>query len=78
MARAEPTSELAMKTNVGNIDRTIRVIAGLAILSLFFILEGDMRWFALIGLVPLATATMRWCPAYTLIGVNTCPVDKRG
>jgi hypothetical protein len=78
MARAEPTSELAMKTNVGNIDRTIRVIAGLAILSLFFILEGDMRWFALVGLVPLATATMRWCPAYTLIGVNTCPVDKRG
>ena len=67
-----------MKTNVGNIDRTIRVIAGLAILSLFFILEGDMRWFALVGLVPLATATMRWCPAYTLIGVNTCPVDNRG
>lgn len=66
-----------MKTNVGNIDRTIRVIAGLAILSLFFIIEGDMRWFALVGLVPLATATMRWCPAYTLIGVNTCPVDKR-
>lgn len=67
-----------MKTNVGNIDRTIRVIAGLAILSLYFVLEGDMRWFALVGLVPLATATMRWCPAYTLIGVNTCPVDKRG
>lgn len=67
-----------MKTNVGSIDRTIRVIAGLAILSLWFFLDGDQRWFALIGVVPLATAALGWCPAYTLIGVSTCAAPKRG
>lgn len=65
-----------MKTNVGSIDRAIRVIAGLAILSLWFFLEGDARWFALVGLVPLATAATGWCPAYTLVGINTCPAPK--
>lgn len=67
-----------MKTNVGSIDRAIRVIAGLAILSLWFLLEGDARWFALIGFVPLATAATGWCPAYTLVGINTCPASKGG
>lgn len=66
-----------MKANVGSVDRVIRIVAGLAILSLFFVLDDNSRWFALIGLVPLATATLRWCPAYTLIGVNTCSLGKR-
>jgi hypothetical protein len=66
-----------MKANVGSVDRVIRIVAGLAILSLFFILDGNSRWFALIGLVPLATATLRWCPAYSLIGVDTCSLGKR-
>lgn len=67
-----------MKTNFGSIDRAIRVIAGLAILSLWFFLEGDACWFALVGLVPLATAATGWCPAYTLVGINTCPAPKDG
>lgn len=66
-----------MKANVGSVDRVIRIVAGFAILSLFFVLDGNARWFALIGLVPLATATLRWCPAYTLIGVDTCALGKR-
>jgi len=52
-----------MKTNVGSFDRTIRVIAGVAILSLWIFLDGDARWFALIGLVPLATAATGLEPA---------------
>lgn len=60
-----------MKINVGDVDRLIRIVAGLAILSLFFLAEGNLRWWGLVGLVPLATGLFRWCPAYTLLGIST-------
>jgi len=60
-----------MKANVGGIDRTVRIIAGLAILSLYFVLEGQTRWWALAGLVPLATGVIRWCPAYLPFGISS-------
>lgn len=66
-----------MKANVGNVDRVVRVVAGLALLSLVFVLEGGARWLGLIGLVPLGTAIMGYCPAYTLFGVSTCPAQSR-
>ncbi|MFO7483109.1 DUF2892 domain-containing protein [Oceanibaculum nanhaiense] len=65
-----------MTQNVGGIDRILRIVAGLAILSLLVLLDGNARWWGLIGLVPLGTALLRWCPAYTLIGVNTCPTKQ--
>lgn len=65
-----------MTQNVGGIDRTLRIVAGLAILSLLVWLDGNVRWWGLLGLVPLGTALLRWCPAYTLIGVNTCPAKQ--
>ncbi|MBC7137078.1 MAG: DUF2892 domain-containing protein, partial [Oceanibaculum nanhaiense] len=55
-----------MTQNVGGIDRILRIVAGLAILSLLVLLDGNARWWGLIGLVPLGTALLRWCPAYTL------------
>jgi Protein of unknown function (DUF2892) len=61
-----------MNRNIGSIDRLIRVVAGLALLSLLFVLEGNIRWIGLVGLVPLLTAIMGWCPAYTLFRVDTC------
>ncbi|MGQ0578564.1 MAG: YgaP family membrane protein [Betaproteobacteria bacterium] len=61
-----------MKVNVGNTDRLIRIIAGVVILSGLFWLEGNARWFGLIGVVTLATGFIRWCPAYSLLGMNTC------
>ena len=61
-----------MKANVGNADRVIRIVAGILILSAVFLVEGNARWFGLIGIVPLATALIRWCPAYGLLGMNTC------
>lgn len=61
-----------MKTNVGSFDRTIRLVLALALFSIFFILPGDEKWFGLIGLVPLVTGLINWCPLYTLFGVNTC------
>ncbi len=59
-----------MIENVGNVDRILRIVAGLILLSLIFV--GPKTWWGLIGIVPLATAFMRTCPAYSLLGVNTC------
>jgi ABC-type enterochelin transport system permease subunit len=56
--------------NVGNIDRILRLVAGLVLLSLIFI--GPKTWWGLLGIVPLATAFMRTCPAYSILGVSTC------
>jgi hypothetical protein len=58
-----------MEPNVGQTDRIIRIVAGLALLSLIFI--GPQTWWGLVGLVPLATAFINFCPAYRLLGVNT-------
>ena len=61
-----------MNPNVGTVDRVIRVLIGLGLLSLFFILDGNARWFGLIGFVPLLTAGIRFCPLYTVLGIRTC------
>jgi hypothetical protein len=59
-----------MNRNVGSIDRAIRVVAGLALLSLTVV--GPKTAWGLVGLVPLVTALAGWCPAYTLLGIRTC------
>ena len=60
-----------MEKNVGNAERVIRVIAGLAILSLLIVFETSERWWGLVGLVPLVTGLMGWCLPYTIFGINT-------
>ncbi len=65
-----------MKANVGGIDKALRIIGGIVLLALFFVLEGNARWLGLIGLVPLLTGLIGWCPAYALIGVKTCSVQQ--
>lgn len=60
-----------MKVNVGTADRVVRVVAGLALLSLVFILEGGARWWGLAGLVPLVTGLASRCPIYTPFGIDT-------
>ncbi len=65
-----------MTQNVGSADRIFRIVAGLVLLSLLFVLDGSARWFGLIGIVPLATAAMGWCPLYTVLGIKTCPTAK--
>lgn len=66
-----------MQKNVGTADRAIRVIIGLALLSLLFLRQDNSRWLGLIGLVPLLTASLSWCPLYTLLGIKTRPVSKQ-
>lgn len=60
-----------MTANIGSVDRIVRIVAGLAILGLFFVLEGPNRWWALAGLLPLVTGLVRWCPAYLPLGIST-------
>lgn len=64
-----------MKVNVGNIDRGARIVAGIVLLGLVFVVESDARWLGLIGIIPLATGLMRWCPLYSLLGMSTCPLQ---
>jgi Protein of unknown function (DUF2892) len=77
MAASQP-QEFVMTTNVGGIDRILRIVVGIAVLALFFVLEGNARYWALVGLVPLFTGLFRTCPLYSVIGVNTCPMKKGG
>ena len=58
-------------TNVGGIDRVLRVIVGLVLLSLVFV--GPKTYWGLIGLIPLITAAIGSCPLYSIIGVSSCP-----
>ena len=65
------------KTNEGTLDRALRVIVGLIVLSLFFIYpNASWRYFTLIGVVPLLTGLLGSCPLYSILGVSTCPVKK--
>ena len=60
-----------MKENVGGADKTMRIIVGLVLLSLVFILEGNARWWGLVGLLPLMTGITGYCPAYMPFGIST-------
>jgi hypothetical protein len=59
-----------MTQNVGGIDRVLRIIVGLALLALVFV--GPQTPWGWIGIVPLATGLIGWCPPYALFGWNTC------
>lgn len=65
------------KTNVGGIDRVLRIVVGLALIAGFFLnTEGSLRWMYLLGIIPLATGLMSSCPLYSILGMNTCPMKK--
>lgn len=66
-----------MNRNVGSIDRIVRIILGIALLSPLFLLQGNMRWWGLIGVVLLLTGFVGWCPAYGLFGISSCRTPKR-
>ncbi|MGY8830907.1 MAG: YgaP family membrane protein [Pseudomonadales bacterium] len=59
-----------MKANIGTLDRSLRIAAGLILLGLS--LSGVIGLWGLIGIVPLATGLFRFCPLYPLLGISTC------
>lgn len=63
-----------MPINEGTLDRVVRVVVGLAIISLVFV--GPQTPWAWLGLVPLLTGIVGFCPVYALFGIRTCPVRK--
>jgi len=62
-----------MQANVGSIDKTLRIIIGLILISLVFV--GPKTPWGWIGVIPLVTALVNWCPLYRLLGINTCPIS---
>lgn len=64
-----------MGKNVGTIDRVLRVVVGLILIALVFV--GPQTPWGWIGLILIGTAAIGWCPAYRLLGMRTCPVEKR-
>lgn len=60
-----------MTENIGSLDRILRLVVGLALLSMLFWVDGDVRWLGLIGLIPIGTALFRWCPLYSALGFHT-------
>ena len=62
-----------MSANVGSLDRIVRILAGIALIA--WALMGGPVW-AWIGVVPLATGLLKICPAYSLLGINTCGTKK--
>lgn len=66
------------KTNEGTVDRVLRIVLGLALLAWFFVDQGAgaLHYAKLIGVVPLLTGLVGWCPLYSIFGLSTCPMKK--
>lgn len=65
------------KTNVGGIDRILRIVVGLALLAGYFLNpDATYRWAYLLGIIPLATGVLSTCPLYSILGISTCPTAK--
>lgn len=64
-----------MKMNVGSMDRTLRIIAGVILVGLAA--TGAVGVWGWIGVVPLVTGLFKFCPAYAILGMSTCPAQKK-
>lgn len=63
-----------MKKNEGKVDRILRIVVGLGLLTLVFV--GPQTVWGLVGLVPLFTGAFGFCPLYKVFGLNTCPIGS--
>jgi len=63
-----------MKLNVGGVDRIVRILIGLVLIGLT--LTGTIGVWGWLGVVPLATGAIGWCPPYAIFGINTCAMKK--
>ena len=63
-----------MNANIGTVDRILRIVVGLILIAMVFV--GPQTSWGWIGVVPLLTALIGFCPAYKLIGLSTCPMKK--
>jgi hypothetical protein len=64
-----------MEKNVGSLDKLVRVVVGIALIAMVFV--GPQTAWGWIGVIPLATAAVSWCPLYTALGIKTCPTAAK-
>lgn len=64
-----------MTLNVGGIDRVLRILAGLVLIGLAA--TGTIGWWGWLGIVPLATGLIGWCPPYAILGWSTCSMKNK-
>jgi len=69
---SKPERDHIMTKNIGQIERILRVVIGAALVLGFFLTSGSYSWLYLLGLIPLLTGLIGWCPPYQLLGINTC------
>ena len=65
-----------MRQNIGPIERTLRITLGIGLLMITYLIESKMRWFGLIGLVPLLTGLLGLCPTYLALGIRVLDKEK--
>ena len=63
-----------MEKNVGGIDRNLRIIVGIAIIAAGVVYES---WWGAVGLIPITTALLGWCPPYAILGMNSCKIKQK-
>ena len=66
--------DVQMKTNEAGWDRMVRVLAGLVLVGLAA--TQTVGWWGWLGIIPLATGAIGWCPLYTVLGLSTCPMKQ--
>ena len=65
------------KTNVGGMDRPVRIIVGILLIAGWFLMPGaSYRWLFWIGIIPLLTGILGTCPLYSVLGISTCPMKR--
>jgi len=65
-----------MNKNVGTIDKGLRIVVGLALLAYAIWGTGTYTWVGWLGVIPLVTAAIGWCPPYAILGISTCKANK--
>ncbi|HPF87509.1 MAG TPA: DUF2892 domain-containing protein [Candidatus Limiplasma sp.] len=66
-----------MKKNIGRTDRWIRIVLGVALLLFAWLGQGNLRWLGLIGIIPVVTALIGYCPLYALLKISTNKSDAK-
>lgn len=65
-----------MNRNIGTVDRVLRILVGVVLIALAA--TGTVGWWGWLGVIPLLTGLVRTCPAYSLLGVNSCGMKSKG